>query len=249
MQMRFVYSSFAHTITYDSSGSLVSEADIDDNQLPIYASIWPLYTPTSVLASVGGTDAQLAALLGALGGSTLSSVNPYAYLPAGLIGTGLMPDGNQFIDLDITALIDRVFDDWQWYVDNDPTSTDLPAGFSAGWVTRRADVHAFKDTPSNAMVKVTTGKHDLYTGDQNATLVPTEFGLLYVYGLPSIMEAWIYDIGSGALIGTDADMSVSSMVNPASGVPPTEFEIYEFILGGGAASQFWTNFRACVEDV
>jgi hypothetical protein len=253
MQLRIVYSSFTHTQTYDSGNALIGTSDIDDQQFPHYAEVMPLYTQASIITAVSETDAQLSAILSVLGDPWTSMVNPYPVVPGtypGLIGTGLMPDGNQFIELNLTELIDRTFDEWQWYVDNDPMSPDLPAGFSAAWMARRADVHTFKSNPVNHVVRIKTGKHDLYSGDENAQLVPTEeFGLLYVYGLPSIMEAWIYDMGTGALLATDASMAVSTLPNPSVGVPPSDFEIYEFTLSGGAAQMFWTNFHACVEDV
>ena len=253
MQLRIVYSSFTHTQTYDSSNTLFGQADIEDRQLPHYAEVRPLHTPAAIITAVSETDAQLAAILSVLGDPWTSIVNPYPEFVGtypGLIGTGLMPDGNQFIELELTELIDRTFDDWQWYVENDPTSTDLPAGFNAGWTARRADVHTFKSNPVNHLVTIKTGKSNLYSGDENATIVPTaEWGLLYVYGLPSIVEAWIYDMGTGALLATDANMTLSTADNPAMGVPPSDFDIYEFTLSGGAAQKFWTNFRACVEDV
>lgn len=253
MQLRIVYSSFAHVETRNAGDSLLSTSDVNDDRFPSYTKVRPLHTPASIVSAVSGTDAQLAEILGAIGPLYAATVTPYAdpyFGPfIGLIGVGLMPDGNQFIELNLTPLIDNVFDDWQWYVDNDPTSTSLPAGFSSAWMARRADVHTFKSNPINHLVKIETGKHDLYSGDENATLVPSDSGLLYLYGLPTITEAWIYDMGSGALLATDANMTVSSIPNPNTGVKPSDFDIYEFVLSGGAAQKFWTNFRACVEDV
>lgn len=253
MQLRIVYSSFAHVETRDSGGSLLSASDANDEQFPSYAKVRPLYTPSAIITAVSGTDAQLAAILGAIGSPYKATVTPYAdpyFGPfIGLIGTGLMPDGNQFIELNLTPLIDNVFDDWQWYVDNDPTNASLPVGFSAAWMARRADVHTFKSNPINHAIQIETGKHDLYSGDENATIVPSDSGFLYLYGLPTIVEAWVYDMGTGALLATDANMTVSSFPNPSVGVKPSDFETYEFILSGGAAQKFWTNFHACVEDV
>ena len=253
MQLRIVYSSFAHVETRDAGGSLLSASDTNDDQFPSYTKVRPLYTPSAIVTAVSETDAQLAAILGAIGSPYAATVTPYAnpfFGPfIGLIGTGLMPDGNQFIELNLTPLIDNVFDDWQWYVDNDPTSTSLPAGFSSAWMTRRADVHTFKSNAANHAIQIETGKHNLYSGDENATIVPSDSGLLYLYGLPTIVEAWVYDIGTGALLATDANMTVSSFPNPSIGIKPSDFETYEFILSGGAAQKFWTNFHACVEDV
>lgn len=250
MQLRIVYSTFTHSVTYDSGDALVGTSDTEDLRFANHTTVWPLYTPASVLTSVGGSDAQLAAILTALGPEPTSMIYPYPDPFPGLIGTGLMPDGNQFIELDVTATIDRTFDEWQWYVDNDPGAPTLPAGFNPAWVTRRADVHDFKADPVNTEVRIQAGKHNLYSDQLNARLSTDGEGrLLYSYGLPSVTEAWIYDLGTNALLGTDANMSISVLANPESGVGPTEFEVYSFLLGGGAASQFWTNFHACVEDV
>lgn len=249
MQLRFVYSTFTHTRTYDSGDLLVGEGDSLDLRFPDYTTLRPLYTPAPVLVSVGESDAQLAAILGVIGDEGTSEMYPYKPFPVPwLLGTGVMPDGNQFIEFDVSALIDRTFDEWQWYVDNDPTSPDLPAGFNPAWMTRRADVHAFKSDPKNIEIRIKTGKHDLYSGDRNARLSHDDEGrLLYSYGLPSVTEAWVYDMASGSLVGDDTGMSMSSFANP--GVGPTEFDLYAFILSGGAPNRFWTNFKACVEDV
>lgn len=67
MQLRLVYSSFTHRITLDAGGAPYSESDIEDRRFPNEARIMPLHTPAAVLTSVGGSDAQLAAILGALG--------------------------------------------------------------------------------------------------------------------------------------------------------------------------------------
>lgn len=251
MQLRFVYSTFTHTRTYDSGDLLVGEGDSLDLRFPDYTTLRPLYTPAPVLVSVGGSDAQLAAILGVIGDEWTAEMYPYDPSPVSwLLGTGVMPDGNQFIEFDVSALIDRTFDEWQWYVDNDPTSSDLPSGFNTAWMTRRADVHAFKSDPKNIEIRIKTGKHDLYSGDLNARLSHDGEGrLLYSYGLPSVTEAWAYDMASGSLVGDDTGMSMSSFTNPEAGVGPTEFDLYAFILSGGAPNRFWTNFKACVEDV
>ena len=216
MQLRIVYSSFTHTQTYDSGNALIGTSDINDQQFPSYAEVGPLYTPTSIIATVSETDAELSAILTVLGDPWTSVVNPYPVVPGtypGLIGTGLMPDGNQFIELNLTELIDRTFDEWQWYVDNDPMSPDLPAGFSAAWMARRADVHTFKSNPVNHVVRIKTGKHNLYSGDENAQLVPTvEWGLSRI---ALDREVWIYDMGTGALLATDANMTLSTATTQA----------------------------------
>lgn len=252
MQLRFVYSSFTHVELTNSIGE-GNSFDIEDEQFPSYSEVQPLHTPAAVITAVSETDAQLAAILSVLGDPWTSIVNPYPEFTGtypGLINTGLMPDGNQFIEIDVTELIDQTFDEWQWYVDNDPTSTDLPAGFSAGWMARRGDVHDFKVNPANTSLRIKTGKHNLYTLQIDAEIsIDGEGRLVYSYGFPSIVEAWIYDYSTNALLATDANMSVTVMENPLPGIRPTEFEIYEFILGGGAPGQFWTNFKACVEDV
>ncbi|MDD2989792.1 MAG: hypothetical protein PHI64_12620 [Zoogloea sp.] len=251
MQLRFVYSTFTHTRSYDPGSNLVGEGDSLDLRFPDYTTLRPLHTPATVLVSVGGSDAQLAAILGVIGDEGTSEMYPYDPFPVPwLLGTGVMPDGNQFIELDVSALIDRTFDEWQWYVDNDPGAPTLPAGFNPAWMTRRADVHTFKSDPTNIEIRIKTGKHDLYSGDLNARISPhPDYGLIYSYGLPSVTEAWVYDMASGSLVGDDTGMSVSSFANPEEGVGPTEFDLYAFILSGGAPNRFWTNFKACVEDV
>lgn len=252
MQLRIVYSSFTHWEIIDS-GTGYNTADVDDLALPTHAEVQPLHTPATVITEVSGTDAQLAAILSVLGDPWTSILNPYPEFVGtypGLINTGLMPDGNQFIEIDVTELIDRTFDEWQWYVDNDPTSVNLPVGFSAGWMARRGDVHDFKVNPANTSLRIKTGKHNLYSNAADALIsFDGEGRMVYSYGLPSIVEAWIYDYSTNALLATDANMSVTVMENPLPGIRPTEFEIYEFILGGGTAQKFWTNFKACVEDV
>ena len=250
MQIRLVYSSFTHTQTYDSGDALLGESDINDRPLPSHAYAFPLYTPSGVITSVSGTDAQLGEILSALGPYPYSKVSldsEMAFGP-GLIGMGLMPDGNQFIELDLSVFVDRVFDDWQWYIDNDPTSTDLPVGFSPAWMARRADVHAFKSIAANDVIRIQTGKHDLMGGQRNATITTSPEGLRYTYGLPSIVEAWVYDKGTGALLASDANMTLVSIPNPEP-YGPSDFDVYDFLLSGGAPQQFWTNFKACVEDV
>lgn len=251
MQLRLVYSTFTHMMGYDSGSNLVAEGDSLDLRLPNYATLRPLYTPAPVLSSVGGSDAQLAAILGVIGDEDTSEMYPYDSFPVPwLLGTGVMPDGNQFIEFDVSALIDRTFDNWQWYADNDPSSTYLPAGFNPAWMTRRADVHAFKSDPKNIEIRIKTGKHNLYSRDPNASISPhPDYGLIYIYGFPSVTEAWVYDIASGLLVGDDTGMSISSFDNPRAGARPTMFEVYAFVLSGGAPGQFWTNFKACVEDV
>lgn len=250
MQLRLVYSTFTHRITLDSGGAPYSETNIDDRRFPNEARIMPLHTPAAVLTSVGGSDAQLAAILSVLGGQWTSEITPYPDPFPGLIGTGLMPDGNQFIEFDLAALIDRTFDEWQWYVDNDPTSPDLPAGFNAGWMARRADVHAFKNDGANTLVRIQTTQHDLYSGELNWDLgFDPEGALLYSYGFPSIVEVWVFDMGTEALLANDTGLSTSVIPNPVEATKPSHFDIYEIVLGGSVAQRFWTNFKACVEDV
>lgn len=250
MQLRLVYSSFTHRITLDSGGAPYSESDIEDRRFTDEARIMPLYTPAAVLSSVVGSDAQMGAILGALGDYWASKFAPYPDPAPGLIGTGLMPDGNQFIEFDLTELIDRTFDDWQWYVDNDPTSTDLPAGFDASWMARRADVHTFKSDGANTLIRVQTTQHDLYSGDRNWDYgFDPEVGILYSYGFPSIVEVWVFDIGTGGLLANDTGLSVSVIPNPVEATKPSHFDVYEITLGATVAQRFWTNFRACVEDV
>ena len=208
MQLRLVYSTFTHTKTYDPGGNLVGEGDSLDLRFPDYTTLRPLHTPATVLVSVGGSDAQLAAILGVIGDENASEMYPYDSFPApGLLGTGVMPDGNQFIEFDVSALIDRTFNEWQWYADNFPGAPTLPAGFNPAWMTRRADVHTFKSDPTNIEIRIKTGKHDLYSGDPNARISPhPDYGLIYSYGLPSVTEAWVYDMASGSLVGDDTGM-------------------------------------------
>ena len=81
MQLRIVYSSFAHTQTYDSGNALIGTSDIDDQQFPHYAEVMPLYTQASIIAAVSETDAQLSAILSVLGDPLTSMVNPYPVVP------------------------------------------------------------------------------------------------------------------------------------------------------------------------
>ncbi len=255
MQLRIVYSSATHEQYFQGGGS-IGTADFTNQALDNLAEIQTLHTPQAVLDSVAANDAQLAAVLVGAAGMWTSKTMPYEMGPFGVLGTGLMPDGSQFIELDIELFIDRTFDEWQWYVDNDPTSADLPAGFNAGWMARRSDVKTFKNTPSNVQVVIKNPLFiykptDTYDGEM-ASINWNDTGLYYIYGWPTVVDAWIYDLNGGALLATDANMTYSTedvLDYIAAARPCRQFELYAYTLGGGAAQKFWTNFVSCVEDV
>lgn len=255
MQLRIVYSSFTHEQNFQGGGP-IGTVDFNNQPLASLAEIQTLHTPQAVLDAVAVDDAQLAAVLSAAAGMWTASTNPYDMAPFGILGAGLMPDGSQFIELDLELFIDRTFDEWQWYVDNDPTSPDLPAGFNAGWVSRRADVKMFKNNPSNVTLVIKNPffiykPTDTYDGEMKG-VDWNEIGLYYIYGWPTVVDAWIYDLNGGALLATDANLTYSTeevadyLAMPR---PCRQFEVYAYTLTGGAAQKFWTNFVSCVEDV
>lgn len=256
MQLRIVYSSATHE-QYFQGGGGIGTADFTNRPLDDLAEIQTLHTPQPVLDAIAADDAELAAVLTAAAGMWTSATMPLGIGPFGVLGVGLMPDGTQFIELDIELFIDRTFDEWQWYVDNDPTSADLPAGFNAGWMARRADVKTFKSTPGNVQVVIKNPLFiykptDTYYGEMASIAWNSEGQIYYIYGWPTVVDAWIYDMDGGALLATDANLSYSTHDVPdylAWSRPYRQYELYTYTLTGGAAQKFWTNFVSCVEDV
>ncbi len=255
MQLRIVYSSFTHEQNFQGGGP-IGTVDSTNQSLSNYAKIKVLNTPQAVLDAIAIDDAQLAAVLAAAANMWTAKTTPYDMMPFGILATGVMPDGSQFIELDLELFIDRTFDEWQWYVENDPTSADLPAGFNAGWMSRRADVKTFKSNPSNVMLVIENPLFiydpiDVYDGEMKG-VDWNETGLYYIYGWPTIVDAWVYDLNGGALLATDANLTYSTGDVPdylGMASPFRHFELYAYTLTGGAAQRFWTNFVSCVEDV
>lgn len=255
MQLRIVYASFTHE-QYFQGGGGIGTADFTNQPLDNLVELQTLHTPQAVIDAIAADDAELAAVLTAAAGMWTSRTTPYEMAPFGVLGIGTMPDGSQFIELDLELFIDRTFDEWQWYVDNDPSSPDLPAGFSSAWMSRRADVKTFKINPSNVQVVIKNPLFiykplDTYDGEM-AGVNWNEIGLYYIYGWPTVVDAWIYDMAGGALLATDANLSYSTEDVPdymGTASPYRQFELYAYTLTGGAAQKFWTNFVSCVEDV
>lgn len=253
MQIRIVYTSLLNTTNVQTryiEGSYQSVtfggSTFENRALDKRTALRALDTPPAALAALEVSDAELAAIFVAMNTmwTSKSVIDGDFGLGFGILSVGVMPDGSNFIEFDMALFIDRTFDEWQWYVDNNPTSPDLPAGFSAGWMARRADVHSAKNLPPNIAVQIETPQSVAPAADEHIDVDYNEFGIYYIYGFPTLIDAWFYEIPSEQLLATDANMT--SEIDTSGSYPR---ERYTYRFGAAAATQFWTNFRACVEDV
>ena len=246
MQIRIVYTSVLNTVQIQTRFGVIGGNTFENRKLDKRTMVRALDTPPAALAALAESDAELAAIFVAMNTMwTSESVIDDGFGPGfGILSIGVMPDGSNFVEFDMALFIDRTFNQWQWYVDNNPTSPNLPAGFSAGWMARRADVHAAKNIPSNIAIQIETPQDVAPAADKEVGVGYNEFGIYYIYGITTLIDAWFYEIPSEQLLATDANMT--SEIDTSGSYPR---ERYTYRFGAAAATQFWTNFRACVEDV
>ena len=246
MQIRIVYTSVLNTVQIQTNFGVIGGNTFENRKLDKRTMLRALDTPPAALAALAESDAELAAIFVAMNTmwTSKSRIDGDFGIGFGILSVGVMPDGSNFIEFDMALFIDRTFDEWQWYVDNNPTSPDLPAGFSVGWMARRADVHAAKNLPPNIAVQIETPQDVAPATDKEVGVGYNEFGIYYIYGITTLIDAWFYEIPSEQLLATDANMT--SEIDTSGSYPR---ERYTYRFGAAAATQFWTNFRACVEDV
>lgn len=260
MQMRMEYSTFA-TRSVSGGGTAFPVT----NEFLWTGSLFrPAYTPAATLAAI--EDVELRSIIDALDNYSsptelsdgaqcwglMADYNDWVMNRKGWVSeAGLMPDGRHFAIIDTDVFYSDRLSLWSAIYGFNPDSDVLPPGYSTAWDARLADVLAFKNGPAQKEFQVRNPTESEYLSFYTSVW---DSGFTYLWGPPVLQDFWLYSIDGGdALVASDdtliATTTVTGDVWDNFVVGTWEMYEYRYLLTGGAAQKFWTNFVSCVEDV